>query len=182
VSKAIETTGKVKEGVKIFRIIKDVEVKIVPPKKIIQTNVLIRRLKKKKENTGFESTFCIRGYVYYPEEINIYLNIPSNVEEVEKILKNIRSFGTSDSLVWCKTITREEPPYDAIFATEKLERNDNRNVLIIPVKDISPKTKFEDINIYKKRGGKRNNLLRKFYIIPIHKQSEGKNWIVYDLV
>jgi CRISPR-associated protein Cas5 subtype I-A len=182
VSTAIETTGNIEYGKEIFEAAKNISIKIKLPKKIAFTNVLIKRLKKRKEEYGLERTFGIRGYVYYSENFSIYIDVPEEkVNEFERILRNIRWFGTSDSLVWCKSVNREEPPNDAIFAVESLKK-ENKNILIIPVKDINPKASFDDINIYKKKKNKKNILINKIYPIPILKQLQGKNWIVYELV
>jgi CRISPR-associated protein Cas5 subtype I-A len=182
VSTAIEVTGNVEYGKEIFEIVKNISIKIKLPKKIAITNVLIKRLKKKKEKHGLETTFGIRGYVHYPENFSIYIDAPQKkVNEFERILKNIRRFGTSDSLVWCKSVNREEPPNDAIFAVESLKK-ENKNILIIPVKDINPKVSFDDINVYKKKKNRKHILLKKIYPIPIFKQIQGKNWIVYEFV
>jgi CRISPR/Cas system-associated protein Cas5 (RAMP superfamily) len=215
VSTAIEITGNVEYGKEIFEIIKNSEIKIQLPRRISQTNVLIKRLKLQdiskqktklkgdcekcgKKNTKLWEidgkklckecaskliqTFGIRSYVHYPEKFSIYIDIPENkFKEFEKILKGIRYFGTSDSLVWCNSVNREEPPNDAIFAVENL-KGENKNVLIIPVKDINPKASFDDINIYKKKKNRKDILLKKIYPIPISRQLQGKNWIVYEFV
>jgi CRISPR/Cas system-associated protein Cas5 (RAMP superfamily) len=180
VSTAIEITGNVEYGKEIFEIIKNSSIKIKLPRKIASTNVLIKRLKKKKEKSGLETTFGIRGYVHYPENFSIYTDIPENkVTEVERILKSIRYFGTSDSLVWCRRINKEEPPNNAISAVENLKKED-KNILIISVKDINPKANFDEINIYKKINNRKDILIKKIYPIPISKQFKGKNWIVYE--
>jgi CRISPR-associated protein Cas5 subtype I-A len=181
VSTAIEITGNVEYGKEIFEVAKNISIKIKLPKKIAITNVLIKRLKKKKEKHGLETTFGIRGYVHYSENFSIYIDIPEEkVNEFERILKNIRRFGTSDSLVWCKSVNGEEPPNDAIFAVENL-KGGNKNILIIPVKDINPKASFDDINVYKKKKNRKKHFT-KIYPIIISRQLEGKNWIVYEFV
>jgi len=183
VSTAIEITGNVEYGKEIFEIIKNIEIKVGLPKRVAQTNVLIKRLKKKKKNSGFESTFGIRGYVHYPEKFDIYLDVPENKrKEIMKMLKNIRNFGTSDSLVWCSNVTEEEPSNNVISVVEEVGKENQRNILIIPVKDLNPKAKFDDINIYKKKKTKKDILLKKIYPIPISNQLQGKNWIVYEFV
>jgi CRISPR/Cas system-associated protein Cas5 (RAMP superfamily) len=213
VSTAIEITGNVEYGKEIFEIIKNGEIKIQLPRRISQTNVLIKRLKSQdiskqktklkgdcekcgKKNTKLWEidekklckecaskliqTFGIRSYVHYPEKFSIYIDIPEDkFKEFEKILKSIRYFGTSDSLVWCKSANIEEPPNDAISAVETL-KNEDRNVIIIPVKDINPDVGFDDINIYQKKKVRKDLLLKRFYILPISKLTQGKNWIVYE--
>ena len=138
---------------------------------------------KCKKCWGFEITFGIRGYVHYPEEFSIYIDIPEKkFKEFEKILKSIRYFGTSDSLVWCNSVNREDPSSDAISAVENF-KGDEKNLLIIPVKDINPKAIFNDINIYEKKNSKKgkNILLKKIYPIPFSRQMQGKNWVIYEL-
>lgn len=181
VSTAIESKKSIEYGREIFEIVKNNEIKISLPKKIAQTNVLIKRLKKKKGQSGLETTFGIRGYVHYPEKFSIYLNVPEGKKkEIATILKNIRRFGTSDSLVWCSSVINEEPSKNIISVVEKLEKENKRNILIIPVKDVNPKVDFDDINIFNKNKSKKDALLRKIYPIPISNQSQGKNWIVYE--
>jgi CRISPR-associated protein Cas5 subtype I-A len=180
VSTAIETTGSVEYGKAIFELVKNINIKIKLPKKIASTNVLIKRLKKKKEKSGLETTFGIRGYVHYPERFSIYIDIPKNkFNEFEKILKNIRRFGTSDSLVWCNSVNREEPPNNTISAVENLKKRD-KNILIIPIKDINPRASFDDINIYNKKKSREDSLVKKIYPISISKQLQGKNYVVYE--
>jgi CRISPR/Cas system-associated protein Cas5 (RAMP superfamily) len=184
VSTAIEITGNVEYGKEIFEIIKNSSIKIKLPRKIASTNVLIKRLKKKKKESGLETTFGIRGYVHYLDSFSIFINIPdsipeSKLNEFQKILKNIRRFGTSDSLVWCKSVNIEESPKDAISTVESLKKGD-RNVIIIPVKDINPEVSFDDVNIYQKKKVRKDLLLKRFYILPISKLTQGKNWIVYE--
>jgi len=135
---------------------------------------------KCKKCWGVETTFGIRGYVHYLDSFSIFINIPdSKLNEFEKILKNIRRFGTSDSLVWCKSVNTEEPPNDAISAVETLKKGD-RNVIIIPVKDINPEVSFDDVNIYQKKKVRKDLLVKRFYILPISELTQGKNWIVYE--
>jgi CRISPR-associated Cas5-like protein len=181
VSTAIEIKRSIEYGKRVFEIVKNAEIKIALLKKIAQTNVFIKRLKKKKGKSGLETTFGIRGYVQYPDKISIYLNIPENKEEeIKTILENIRRFGTSDSLVWCNSVVEEDPSKNAISPVENIGKENSRNVLIIPVKDIHPKAEFDDINVFNKKKSKKDPLLRKFYPIPIYSQTQGKNWTIYE--
>lgn len=180
VSTAIETTGNPEYGNEIFELIKSSEIKIQLPQKIAQTNVLIKRLKKKKEGRGFETTFGIRGYVHYSQNINVYINISeSKADAIKKVLRNIRRFGTSDSLACCTNLIEEEPSETAVTATRDLSRSKN-NSLIIPVKDINPNSTFEDVNVYSTKKRTKNVLISKIYSVPISKQFQGKNWMVYE--
>jgi CRISPR-associated protein Cas5 subtype I-A len=185
VATAIETNGNKSYGEKIFEIVKNIKIKIQMPKSVALSNVLIKRLKKKKDEMKLERTFGIRGYVHYPEPFRIYIKIEENEEdEVKNLLRRIRSFGTSDSVVYCKSVKAEEPSKGCIEPVESLGRSE-RNVLIVPVKDLNPDSeiKFEHVNPYDKSKPTKNKdiFIKKFYPIPISEHKQGKNWIVYEI-
>jgi CRISPR-associated Cas5-like protein len=188
VATAIETKDVI-YGEKVFGTIKNAKIKLLPPKRIALSNVLVKRLKAKKERKekGFESTFGIRGYVHFAEPLKIYIEtaIESGKigEEIENLLRRIRRLGTSDSVVYCESVKKEIPPANAIEAVEALKKAE-KNVLVIPVKDLNPDPaiKFEHINIYSKsKQPKAKVFVSKFYTIPILDQKQGKNWIVYEI-
>lgn len=182
VATAIETTCNVSYGEKIFEVVKNSDIGIKIPKRISISNVLLRRLKKAKERKGFEQTFGFRGYVHFSEPLTIYLNIEKEEEEIKNLMGRIRRFGTSDSIVWCNKVMEEEPTTDVIIPIETLPEKEQKNLLIIPVKDLSPQSRFEDINPYSgiKRKGK--VLIPKIYPLPLLNQIQGKNWVVYEFV
>lgn len=180
VATAIEQSKNPNIGGKIFEIMKRAQLQIARPKKIALSNVLIRRLKKKKGEMGFERTFGIRGYVHLSDSLRVYAEIKENEkEEIKNLLRKVRQLGTSDSIVYCKSVSEEEPPKGCIKPIKNLEKLE-KNTLIIPVKDLNPdpKNKFEDLNKSKK---KRSVFIKVFYPIPISKQMQGKNWIVYEV-
>ena len=182
VATAIETIN-VSSGEKIFEAVKNANIKLLPPKKIAVSNVLIKRLKAKKEGEGFEPTFGVRGYVHFAEPLKIYIEVEKNVEEIEGLLRRIRRFGTSDSLLYCKDVKEQIPPENAIEAVATLEEAE-KNVLIVPVKDLNPDPdiKFKHVNIYGKSKPSRGKdiYVSKFYLIPILRQEQGGNWTIYE--
>lgn len=177
VATAIETTGNVHYGKEVFELVKDAAIAINIPKAIGISNVLLRRLKKAKYQKKLERTFGVRGYVHFSGPIIIYLSVKDK-EKVKNLMKKVRRLGTSDSLVWCKKISEEKPTKDAIVPAETLEGKKEGNILIIPVKDLSPESRFEDVNPYSTKK-KKGVLIPKIYPIPISNQIQGKNWIVY---
>lgn len=185
VATAIETKN-VSNGEKIFEVVKNANVKLSPPRRIALSNVLIKRLKAKKERKegGFERTFGIRGYVHFAEPLKIYIEVGESEEEIENLLRRIRRFGTSDSVVYCRNVKEEIPPENAIEAVKILEKAE-KNALIIPVKDLNPDldVEFKHINIYDKSKPPRGKdvFVSKFYMIPILRQEQGKNWTVYEI-
>ncbi|MEM2582758.1 MAG: type I-A CRISPR-associated protein Cas5 [Candidatus Thermoplasmatota archaeon] len=181
VSTAIQTTGDINYGEKIFKAVRDAKIKIKVPKKIAVYNPFIKRLKKKKGGAHFEPTFGIRGYIHFLETLCIYLEVEIKVEEeIQELLKKIRRLGTSDSLVWCKWVTNEAPTNSCIEAVETLEEA-QRNVLLVPVRDLNPLTEFDTINPYTCPKRKEKDIfVKKFFLLPISKKISGKNWIIYE--
>ncbi|MEM4258784.1 MAG: hypothetical protein QXL17_06515 [Candidatus Thermoplasmatota archaeon] len=134
----------------------------------------------KKCATKLSFTYGIRGYLHLPESFVMFIEVPEkNKELLKDILKRVRYLGTSDSLVYCLKIQEEEPLSNCIEPTKMLEKVE-RNILLIPTKDLNSNKniKFKDINPYSSK--KRDVLVKKFYLLPISKKTEGKNWIIYE--
>jgi CRISPR-associated Cas5-like protein len=131
--------------------------------------------------TVLVSTFGIRGYVHFSGPLTIYLKAEFK-NGIKELLQKIRRFGTSDSLVYCKTVIDEEPPANCIEPVGTLEKA-QRNVLLVPVKDLNPdkEIKFDDVNPYVKSSRGKDVFVKKFYLIPLSRQTQGKNWIVYEI-
>jgi CRISPR-associated Cas5-like protein len=131
--------------------------------------------------TVLESTFGIRGYVHFQEPLTIYLYV-DNKDVIKELLQKIRQFGTSDSLVYCKNVAEEEPSANCIEPVGTLEKA-QRNVLLVPVKDLNPdkEINFDDVNPYVKSSRGKDVFVKRFYLLPISKQIQGKNWVVYEL-
>jgi len=181
IATAIELSGNPKRGGEVFEIIKNSKIKIGIPKKVSVFNVLIKRLKKSKTEEKLETTFGIRGYVHFLGDLTIFIEVADKFEnEVKNILKNIRHFGTSDSLVFCRSVKDEEPPKNTIEPLNELKNTENINTLIIPIMDLNPKTKFEYLNPYDQQSRKRDVLIQKFYQFPFKNKKQGKNWTIYE--
>ena len=185
VATAIETTGHISYGEEIFNIVKNAQIKIAKPKKIAISNCLIKRLKKRKEGIGLETTFGIRGYVHLQEPLKIFIRIENDKEKIKVLLKRVRRFGTSDSLAYCITYLGNmdgTPPNDTIEPVENL-REGRATFVVVPVKDINPssKIKFKHINIYDNEANVKDVFIRRYYLIPVINKKEGKNWTLYEI-
>lgn len=184
VATAIETTGKVSYGERVFNIVKNAEIRIAKPRTIAVSNCLIKRLKKEKGAAKLRVTFGIRGYVHFQDPLRIFIEVKESEKEIKSFLKRIRRFGTSDSLMYCITpleSMEEFPPEDAIRPVENLQQEKVTSV-VIPVKDINPSSKiqFRHVNIYDETKSK-DTFIRKYYLLPISNKREGKNWVVYEV-
>ncbi|RLI80857.1 type I-A CRISPR-associated protein Cas5 [Archaeoglobales archaeon] len=182
VATAIRATGNVAEGERVFYAVRDANVRIAPPKQIAINSVLIKRLKKKKNEPGFENTFGVREYVFFPDDVNLFVGC-DNVDVVTKYSGMLRYLGSGDSMLYVKRVEQtEKPPESAIKAiTDKefAEAISKESYVVYPVKDISKKAKFEQINPYSGKLG-RNVFERKYYLIKA-KIKKGKNWKVLEI-
>ncbi|NJE06353.1 CRISPR-associated protein Cas5 [Thermococcus sp. M36] len=178
VSMAIRMSGKVSEGKRIFGYIRDAKVGIKPPKEIAINSVFVKRLKKKKDQSGFQQSFGVREYAHFSGDVEVYMGLPDDVpEEVKHYAKHIRYFGTSDSLAYVKRVEWvNEPPQRIVFPVGISEIPSGS--YIYPVKDFSPKATFEQINPYSpKSPGKPYET--KYYPLRLSKRPvEGSNWKV----
>ena len=186
VATAIPYFGKVEEGERIFELIKQAEVCFLTPEKVAIFNPLIKRLKAKKEGSGFETTYGTRGYVIYFSPLILYLGVTQvprkDLQRICEILKVIRRLGTSDSLLSVLNVAFEAPK-ESPWLVRPLERLTEtiRGGLIQKVKDISPNASFEQINIYRKKASK-EVLIEKFYVVPVKAVKEGGNWTLYSRI
>jgi len=195
VATAIRATGNVAEGERVFYAVRDADVRIVPPKQIAINSFLIKRLKKKGIKTkadkekyeqgslpAFESTFGIREYVFFPNDVNLFVGC-DNVDTIIKYFGMLRYLGSGDSMLYVKRMEQtEEPTEDAIKALsdkEFVEAISKESYVIYPVKDISKKAIFEQINPYSGKSG-RNIFERKYYLIKA-KIKKGKNWKLLEI-
>ena len=176
VSTAIRMSGKVSEGKRIFGYIRDAKVGIKPPKGITINSVFVKRLKKKKDQSGFQQSFGVREYIHFSGDVEVYIELSDDaLEEVKHYAKHIRYFGTSDSLAYVKSVEYvNEPPQGVIFPVVISEIPPSS--YIYPVKDFSPKATFEQINPYSSKNP-RKPYETKYYPLKLSKKLlEGSNW------
>ncbi len=196
VATAIRTTGDVAEGKCVFYAVRDAEIRIVPPKQIAINSVFIKRLKKRGIKTkvdkekykqgllpSFESTFCVREYVFFPEDVKLFIS-GGDIDSVVDYFNALRYVGSGDSIVYVKRVEFvEEPPKNAIKAitseefTKAIASSDH--FIVYPVKDLSKSAKFEQINPYSGKSGK-NVFERKYYLLKA-KAKKGKNWKILEI-
>lgn len=217
ISTAIERSGNVNYGKKIFNIVKNSRILFEIPEKTSLSRALIKRLKQeviakkmpqKDKKTGtcsvceeqkdvweidkilickdcvsnrLTSTFGTREYVHFSGPLRILIEIPEKEEEIKSILKKIKYFGTSDSLVLCREVT-ERPPDEKICAKPlgKIEELESQRLPIIPLLDFKTDIEFEDINPYEKT--RKAPFETKPYIFPAKREKEGSNWIIYSRI
>ncbi|MBS7251020.1 MAG: hypothetical protein KIH08_10605 [Candidatus Freyarchaeota archaeon] len=127
------------------------------------------------------STFGTREYVHYSGPLKIFIEISEKKEEAKRILKQIKYFGTSDSLVLCRDVS-EGPPKEKICAKPlgKIEELESQRLPIIPLLDFKPDIQFEDINPYEKTG--KAPFVTVPYVFPVKHEKEGSNWIIYSRI
>lgn len=195
VSTAIRSSGKVSEGEKVFDAVKDAEICIIPPEMIVINSFLIKRLKNrgiksKKEKKriangelklrSIEPTFGIRDYVFFSDDINIFVG-GTNINFTSEYFPKMNYVGSSDSLVYVKCIQTQKPSKNVINPVdidEFSEAIQKESYMVYPVKDINKNTTFEQINPYS--GKSRGKILDQKYYLINTKVRKGKNWKILD--
>lgn len=127
------------------------------------------------------STFGTREYVHFSGPLKVFVEIPEKEKEIKLILKQVKYFGTSDSLVLCRGVT-EDIPEEKICVRPLVEIEDleSQKLLIIPLLDFKPDVEFEEINPYEK--GRKSPFVTKPYVFPIRLEKEGSNWAIYSRI
>jgi len=181
VATAIRMSGEVSEGKRIFEYVKDAKVGVKLPKIIVVNSVFIKRLKKKKDQPGFQPSFGVREYVYFSGDVEIYLGL-NKIEIPEKLMayaRGIRYLGTSDSIVYVKSAEWiDKEPVGVIYPSEFSKLPEG--AIIYPVKDFAKKVTFEQINPYSPNKKAGDSYKTKFYPILLSKRpKKGKNWRLF---
>lgn len=180
VSTAIETSGSIDEGRRIFDIIKASKVRIAPSHTIAISNVILRRLKASRAGGGgFQQTVIQRGYVHFSDPLTIYLEVGQQPNLLMTYLKKLRYLGTGDSMLYCISEPELEDPLGYTVEPEDIGAI-SAGVLIVPVMDINPDPEitFDNLTPFSAEGAKKA-LIPKVYFLRIASQKRGKNWVVY---
>jgi hypothetical protein len=125
--------------------------------------------------SAFKSTFGVREYVFFSDDIEIFIS--GNIDAAIKYFSMLRYIGSGDSILYIKRVEQAEEPKNAIEAIDEEEFKNmitKESYIVYPVKDISKKAKFEQINPYSGKSS-RNVFERKYYLIKA-KIKKGKNW------
>lgn len=183
----------------VFEGIKNAKVGVIPPKKIITVNVLVRRLKAIKDFhskvlpsnlkllregkigffSTFERTYGIRGYVQFSEAIKIIIDNLRNENLIRSLATKIGKLGSYDSIVFCRETVLSKD-VSIVWAKEEIRDLEEGRYIILPVKDLRSNISFDDINPFSQISKKKKEKVMKkaYYLVPIRKKISGKNWSV----
>lgn len=179
VSSTINRTGNINKGKELFSIIYNAKVEIELPEKFVVFKAFIKRLKKKRQDEGFEPTFGIREYILYYGDLGVRLEIESNKNQVSEALKLIQYFGTSDSICSYLEELNEDSPKNVVKPVLQ-SHNEDINGAVFLLSDFGEKTVFDDINPFSGKKLKRENLILKPYLFPIQVYQKDKSCTVYQ--
>lgn len=192
VATAINRTGNIEKGKKLFEQLKSANITTELPEKIVFFKAFMKRLKQKRKGKerkiqtpwgtlteSFELTFGIREYIIYNSPITIYIETPrETAEEVIGILKNIQYFGTSDSICTCLESKFSEP--NTLSCIKPLrEQKEPTNGIVYLLSDFTEKTTFSSVNPFSGQKLKKDEIILKPYIFPIEVEKKDKNCTVY---
>lgn len=176
ISTAIRTSGKVREGKRMFNYLRDAQVGVKPPREIAINSVFVKRLKKKKDQYGFQQSFGVREYVHFSGNLEVYIELPDDVpERIKQYAKHIRYLGTSDSLVYVNAGWTNKPENGVLFPVENISKVPPGSY-IYPVKDFSSKATFEQINPYSSKNPGKPYKTKYFPLKLSRSAIEGRNW------
>jgi len=185
VSSAISKDGNVKKGEQLFKEICTARVSIELPDRIAAFKSFIKRLKPKRQGSGFEKTFGIREYVIYDGLLGIYIEVPDHISgEVTDALENVSFFGTSDSMCYCIKSSLQEPPWNRCIRPyfDSEYRRTSRDGLVFLLTDFTEHTAFENVNPYsKKKLREEKHITLIPYFFPIKVIKKESNCIIYQL-
>ncbi|MEM3075837.1 MAG: CRISPR-associated protein Cas5 [Candidatus Bilamarchaeaceae archaeon] len=192
VATAINRTGNIEKGKKLFEQLKLANITTELPEKIVLFKAFMKRLKQKRKGKegkiqtpwgtlteSFESTFGIREYILYNGPITIFIEMPQETaEEVRDILRNIQYFGTSDSICTCLESNFAEPNISRCANPVK-EKAKPTNGIVFLLSDFTEKATFESVNPFSEQKLKKGEITLKPYIFPIEIEKKDKNCTIY---
>jgi CRISPR-associated Cas5-like protein len=183
VASTINRTGNVEKGKELFDKILTSKITIELPDRIVLFKAFMKRLKKKRQEQGFERTFGIREYILYEGILGVYLDTQKdNIEEVAEALKNVQYFGTSDSICLCVENGAAEPNFEHCIqlCSEKEETPKNGTVFLLT--DFTDTASFESVNPFSGKKMKKGAIILKPYLFPIKVVKKDRNCTVYQLM
>ena len=183
VATAIETSGHVSDGERLFRVVRNAVVALEPPETVAMSRVFLKRLKRMKDGQIGKS-YGTKEYVHLGGPIVIYLESDTDeADEVAIAMRRLRRIGTSDSLLYCLAV-REQAPNPALVARIVLDfgtLSSAQDLVGRPtfrLKDIRKEATFDQVNPFSStRAG--DFLEQQFYIFPLRIYKQGRNWVWY---
>lgn len=150
------------------------------PEYVTIYRAFIRRLKKKRFESGFDRTFGIREYVIFSGPLTIHIDSPKDVKnEMIIAMKNVRYLGSSDSICTCDKLEENHEPLIETLA-RPYDGVEQQNGIIFQLRDFTENVTFEKINRY---GHERLRLEKDVkivpYILPIKVEKRGRNFTTY---
>ena len=166
-----------KDGEKEFAWIKDLVIRISPPKHAVVNNSFIKILREPKKDKNkpipkeFISSIAYREFVHFSGLLKIAFNIQSLKADQINLLKSalihIRYFGKRGSFVQFKGINdykERELPSDFAWILGDDRTNFNTHVQFQQLDDIGPKATFQSINTYDEA---KNTIGRDRVLLPV---------------
>jgi CRISPR-associated protein Cas5 subtype I-A len=182
VSALINQTGDIQRARKFFNEIKTSKILFGLPEYLTIFKAFVRRLKKRRQERGFDRTFGIREYVTLSGPLTTYINVSEKLKnEMSLALKNIRYIGSSDSICSCMKIYEDARPQPQSLATPyEAEKTQG---IIFQLRDFKEEATFDKVNRYSnKRLALERDVKIVPYILPLKVVKRGKNFITYKLI
>jgi len=182
VATTINRTGDIEKGKKLFEEIRNSNVTVELPDKIVLFKAFMKRLKKKRQEKGFERTFGIREYILFDGSLGIYVDAEKDsADEISEALRNIQYFGSSDSICFCIEKATTEPALEkCIHLCAEKKETLRENGVVFLLSDFSETATFEDVNPFSGKKMKKGTITLKPYLFPIRVVKKDRNCTIYQ--
>lgn len=194
VDAAIQSSGSVDDGRRIFETVKAAPLRLVPPRQVCVVRAFTKRLKPEQPKTkearqrGQEKRLVestgIREYCHPEGPLEIYIQSEDETERVAELFRSLRRLGTTDSLARCSADIGQGPPEELICRPVDglpghLDNFDRR--MVVSLLDLPPDVSFDAVNPYSpgQRGFKYR---QQFWVLPLVQRQRGENWTLYERV
>lgn len=184
ISTGIEQKGDPSYGEYLFLVLKEADIRILPPKRLSICNFLQKRLKKSRDDASpLQRTFGTRGYVHYGGPLTIYVGVEEGAEEIREVAERMYYLGTSDSVMSCVESNLEEPPDEALHFQPHIN-SVKPGEWLVTARDINPDPmiRFPHLNPFsEEKLGRKEAFIPCYTALPLKAKREGGNWTVYEL-
>lgn len=182
---AIITYGSLEEAKEKFKLITDLNLSFGLPNKLVVNNCMIKINKIKHSSLytaedPFQSTVAFREYIYFNDNIKIFINAEKLEEREIKFLKkwfiHINYFGKKGCFFQFISSKIIETIPDKNYIREF--NGELSSGILSKMDDFSPKVSFDEANNY---SSKKNSLrVSKIYNIPLRQTSSSKTYHAYE--
>ncbi len=185
VDAAIQHTGSPEYGRRIFDIVKDAPLWVIPPNQLCIMKFFVKRLKKpKKADSTLVPSTGIREYCHLDGPLEVYIQVSrSDLRKVATLFTYLRRLGTTDSILTAKAEAGEGPPPELCWKSltqlnMPVSQFNYQRRLVVRLNDLRPGVDYDEVNPYSEVR-KREPYSTYTFLLPLVQERRGENWTLY---